>query len=133
MDTNIITVERIQEYINLKPEADWRIKETEPASNWPQRGHVKFTNFSLRYRDDLELVLKGIDCEITPGEKVKNINLSIIFFSFYRFTFNFINLYYRLGFKFGITYDKYLGLEKILTFDNKVLQTDFLYIISTLR
>lgn len=70
MDTNIITVERIQEYINLKPEADWRIKETEPASNWPQRGHVKFSNFSLRYREDLELVLKGIDCDITPGEKI---------------------------------------------------------------
>nr|XP_034338521.1 multidrug resistance-associated protein 1 [Crassostrea gigas] len=70
MDTNIITVERIQEYINLKPEADWRIKETEPASNWPQRGHVKFSNFSLRYREDLDLVLKGIDCDITPGEKI---------------------------------------------------------------
>ena len=70
MDTNIVTVERIQEFINLKPEADWRIEETKPAADWPQRGHVKISNFSLRYREGLDLVLKEIDCDIKPGEKV---------------------------------------------------------------
>lgn len=84
MDTNIITVERIQEYIKLEPEADWRINETEPAPNWPQRGHVRFSNFSLRYRDNLDLVLKGIDCDIAPGEKVnlEPININIFIFNF---------------------------------------------------
>ena len=72
MDTNIVTVERIQEFINLKPEADWRIEETKPAADWPQRGHVKISNFSLRYREGLDLVLKEIDCDIKPGEKVNH-------------------------------------------------------------
>ena len=72
MDTNIVTVERIQEFINLKPEADWIIEETKPAADWPQRGHVKISNFSLRYREGLDLVLKEIDCDIKPGEKVNH-------------------------------------------------------------
>jgi ABC-type multidrug transport system fused ATPase/permease subunit len=63
-------VERIQEYIDREPEAEWRIKETKPAPEWPERGHVTFSNFSLRYREGQDLVLKGIDCEIFPGEKV---------------------------------------------------------------
>ncbi|XP_062567586.1 multidrug resistance-associated protein 1-like [Saccostrea cucullata] len=70
MDTRIVSVERIQEYIDTKPEADWRIEETKPAPEWPQKGNVKFTNFGLRYREGLDLVLKGIDCEIMPGEKI---------------------------------------------------------------
>jgi ABC-type multidrug transport system fused ATPase/permease subunit len=70
MDTNIISVERIQEYIDKKAEAEWRIKETKPAPEWPQEGRVKFSKFSLRYREGLDLVLKGIDCDILPGEKV---------------------------------------------------------------
>ncbi|XP_048735267.2 multidrug resistance-associated protein 1-like [Ostrea edulis] len=70
MDTSIVSVERIQEYINIKPEAAWRIKETKPAPEWPHEGHIKFSNFSLRYREGLDLVLKGIDCEIFSGEKI---------------------------------------------------------------
>lgn len=123
MDTNIITVERIQEYINLKPEADWRIKETEPASNWPQRGHVKFSNFSLRYREDLELVLKGIDCDITPGEKVKDtVNRSVIFLNIYSYLFISI-----IKWTTNLAYIFCFGKNKI--FDKKVLRTDILYIL----
>ncbi|XP_061183744.1 multidrug resistance-associated protein 1-like [Saccostrea echinata] len=70
MDTRIVSVERIQEYMDTKPEAEWRIKDTKPAPEWPQKGHVKFSNFGLRYREGLDLVLKEIDCEIMPGEKI---------------------------------------------------------------
>lgn len=41
-----------------------------PASTWPQVGRVEFRNYSLRYREDLDLVLKDINVTIEGGEKV---------------------------------------------------------------
>lgn len=38
---------------------------------WPGQGHVKVEALSVRYRDGLDLVLKGISFEIQPGEKVR--------------------------------------------------------------
>ena len=33
-------------------------------------GRVSFNNYEVRYRKELGLVLKGVTCEINPGEKV---------------------------------------------------------------
>lgn len=41
-----------------------------PASTWPQVGRVEFRDYSLRYREDLDLVLKHINITIEGGEKV---------------------------------------------------------------
>lgn len=41
-----------------------------PSSTWPQVGRVEFRNYSLRYREDLDLVLKHINITIDGGEKV---------------------------------------------------------------
>lgn len=38
--------------------------------SWPQKGSIKFVNYGLRYREDLDFVLKDINCEINPGEKI---------------------------------------------------------------
>ena len=38
--------------------------------NWPKAGAIEFHNYQMRYRDDTELVLKGIDLEIAAREKV---------------------------------------------------------------
>lgn len=38
--------------------------------NWPQNGAVNFTNFQVRYREGLDLVLKGITFSVKPLEKV---------------------------------------------------------------
>lgn len=37
---------------------------------WPQEGIVEFKNFQVRYREGLELVLKGIDFSVKSQEKV---------------------------------------------------------------
>lgn len=37
---------------------------------WPMEGQVKFDNFKLRYREGLDLVLKGVSFDIKGGEKV---------------------------------------------------------------
>ncbi|XP_074647217.1 multidrug resistance-associated protein 1-like isoform X2 [Tubulanus polymorphus] len=70
METYIISVERIQEYTEVEPEADWYNDETRPSPEWPQHGKVEFQDYCTRYRKGLDLVLKGIDVTIKPGEKV---------------------------------------------------------------
>uniref|UniRef100_A0A0P6JV06 Multidrug resistance-associated protein 1 n=1 Tax=Heterocephalus glaber TaxID=10181 RepID=A0A0P6JV06_HETGA len=70
METNIVAVERLKEYSETEKEAPWQIQETAPPSTWPQVGQVEFRDYSLRYREDLDLVLKHINFTIEGGEKV---------------------------------------------------------------
>ncbi len=37
---------------------------------WPEKGKIIFENFSVKYRKNLKKVLKKINLEISPGEKV---------------------------------------------------------------
>lgn len=39
-------------------------------SGWPWRGAVTFRNAHMRYRSDFEEVLKGVDMDIQPGERI---------------------------------------------------------------
>lgn len=41
-----------------------------PSSTWPEVGGVEFRDYSLRYREDLDMVLKHINITIDGGEKV---------------------------------------------------------------
>ena len=62
-------VERVLHYSELIPEENG-LSQSEPPPSWPASGTIKFTNVKLAYREGLPLVLKGIDFEIKPGEKV---------------------------------------------------------------
>ncbi|KAG8222673.1 hypothetical protein J437_LFUL002555 [Ladona fulva] len=70
VETNIVAVERIKEYGETQQEAEWEIESTTPPKDWPSQGKVEFKNFQVRYREGLDLVLKGINCTINGGEKV---------------------------------------------------------------
>ncbi|XP_063555578.1 multidrug resistance-associated protein 1 isoform X3 [Gorilla gorilla gorilla] len=70
METNIVAVERLKEYSETEKEAPWQIQETAPPSSWPQVGRVEFRNYCLRYREDLDFVLRHISVTINGGEKV---------------------------------------------------------------
>lgn len=70
LETNMVAVERVEEYTNVPPEGEWYINQTIPDPKWPQSGGVVFHNYSTRYRPGLELVLKNINVTITPGEKI---------------------------------------------------------------
>uniref|UniRef100_A0A8D2DHH8 Multidrug resistance-associated protein 1 n=1 Tax=Sciurus vulgaris TaxID=55149 RepID=A0A8D2DHH8_SCIVU len=70
METNIVAVERLKEYSETEKEAPWQIPETAPPSTWPHEGRVEFQDYGLRYREDLDLVLKHINVTIHGGEKV---------------------------------------------------------------
>ncbi|KAF9359851.1 hypothetical protein BGX26_011228 [Mortierella sp. AD094] len=70
IESNIVSVERLQEYIELKPEAPEIIEDNRPSQEWPADGRVDFINYETRYRPGLELVLRGVNCSIRPREKI---------------------------------------------------------------
>ncbi|TRY61972.1 hypothetical protein TCAL_10708 [Tigriopus californicus] len=70
VETNMVSVERISEYQDTPQEAPLEIPEQDPPPEWPQYGVVKFDNYQTRYRDGLDLVLKGISVQIESGEKI---------------------------------------------------------------
>ncbi|KAH3860710.1 hypothetical protein DPMN_023628, partial [Dreissena polymorpha] len=70
LETNIVAVERVKEYTETPTEAAWDIPDKKPVATWPDRGLVQLDNYGTRYREGLDLVVKGIDCTISPGEKV---------------------------------------------------------------
>ncbi|GFQ80003.1 multidrug resistance-associated protein 1 [Trichonephila clavata] len=70
VETNIVAVERCLEYSKTPVEAEWYNKKSKPDEAWPQKGEIKFDNYSTRYREGLELVLKDITCVIKPCERV---------------------------------------------------------------
>jgi ABC-type multidrug transport system fused ATPase/permease subunit len=71
LETNIVSVERVKEYSETVPEAEWDSRPgSKPASNWPQQGCIKLEQYSTRYRPGLSLVLKNVTAEIQAHEKV---------------------------------------------------------------
>ncbi|KAL5968006.1 Canalicular multispecific organic anion transporter 2 [Taenia solium] len=49
--------------------APWEVPAKQPPAQWPQ-GEIEFVNYSTRYRDDLDLVLRSLSFTIMPGEKI---------------------------------------------------------------
>jgi ATP-binding cassette subfamily C (CFTR/MRP) protein 1 len=47
VEQNIVSVERMLHYIELKPEAPYEIPETHPEGAWPTEGQVEFRCFIL--------------------------------------------------------------------------------------
>ncbi|XP_025847704.1 ATP-binding cassette sub-family C member 2 isoform X1 [Vulpes vulpes] len=69
IETNIVAVERINEYIKVENEAPW-VTDKRPPPGWPSRGEIRFNNYQVRYRPELDLVLRGITCDIRSMEKI---------------------------------------------------------------
>ncbi|OAX83617.1 hypothetical protein ACJ72_02017 [Emergomyces africanus] len=70
VETNIVSVERVLEYANLPSEAPDVIFKKRPQISWPSQGGVQFKDYSTRYREGLDLVLKNINLQIKPHEKI---------------------------------------------------------------
>ena len=74
IETNIVAVERIMNYGEVKQEAPFEADKNNKlqtvSEKWPSKGKVEFKNYSTRYREGLELVVKNINAVINPGEKV---------------------------------------------------------------
>lgn len=70
VETNIVAVERIKEYAETKQEAPWNLPNENVPKNWPENGQVQFKNFEVRYREGLDLVLRGLTFTVNGTEKV---------------------------------------------------------------
>ncbi|XP_076338586.1 multidrug resistance-associated protein 1-like isoform X2 [Tachypleus tridentatus] len=70
LETKIVSVERIDEFSVLPSEAPWEIEDQKPSKQWPAEGKVSFQNYSTRYREGLDLVLKDINMNIKSAEKI---------------------------------------------------------------
>ncbi|KAK9870716.1 hypothetical protein WA026_008287 [Henosepilachna vigintioctopunctata] len=69
--SNMTSVERVLQYTKLEQEGPY---ETLPANktprDWPEFGRITFKNVYLRYVPNEEPVLKNLNLEIEPGEKI---------------------------------------------------------------
>ncbi|KFH68799.1 hypothetical protein MVEG_05603 [Podila verticillata NRRL 6337] len=69
LQNNLVSVERVKEYSDKHREAP---NETtiELPPNWPAHGKIEFKNYSTRYREGMDLVIRNVSFDVQPGEKV---------------------------------------------------------------
>lgn len=65
----LVSVERVDEYSEKPTEAPAETGVRLPP-NWPDQGRVVFKNYSARYREGLDLVVKDVSFTVQPSEKV---------------------------------------------------------------
>ncbi|KIJ59434.1 hypothetical protein HYDPIDRAFT_118534 [Hydnomerulius pinastri MD-312] len=71
VEQNVVSVERIIHYAKELPsEAPHELPDSKPPTGWPGEGQVEFREYSMRYRPELDLVLKDISLTIKPKEKI---------------------------------------------------------------
>jgi ATP-binding cassette, subfamily C (CFTR/MRP), member 1 len=67
------SIERVCEYVTELPQEAAYVNESEDAKipeNWPADGRIVFKDVSLKYRPELPFVLKNMNLDIKPGEKI---------------------------------------------------------------
>lgn len=72
LENTMTAVERVVEYNTVDPEPEFESSpENKPPEEWPEKGKIKFDKMSMSYFPDAhETVLKEIDIEINPQEKI---------------------------------------------------------------
>ncbi|KAJ1723066.1 hypothetical protein LPJ61_005865, partial [Coemansia biformis] len=63
-------MERTIEYARLPQEAAEVIEDRRPGEEWPEQGVVEFKDYSTRYHEGLDLVLKDLSFRVLPSQKV---------------------------------------------------------------
>ncbi|GJJ74765.1 ATP-binding cassette, subfamily C (CFTR/MRP), member 1 [Entomortierella parvispora] len=66
---HLVAIERIQDYTDKHTEAPAYMSKRVPVQ-WPEHGRVVFKNYSSRYREGLDLVVKHLSFEVQPGSSV---------------------------------------------------------------
>ena len=75
------SVERIMAYTNqYDAEAPAKIPGKEPPKQWPQRGVIKVEGLVLKYRPELDPVLKGLTFTVNAREKVRLLLLTQVLY-----------------------------------------------------
>ena len=94
----MISAERVMAYGRLESEAPLETDHSihiEP--DWLRQGHIEMKDVSYRHSKEGPLVLKGITCDIKPGEKVRYINLDMQYFNIVIFILYKVGIVGRTG------------------------------------
>ncbi|KAF9337504.1 Multidrug resistance-associated protein 1 [Linnemannia elongata] len=75
MYLHLIAIERVEEYSEMTTEAPRLTAHDSEAGralehHWPQKGTIEFVDYSTRYREGMDLVLKGISFRVEGGQKI---------------------------------------------------------------
>ncbi|KAF9207283.1 hypothetical protein BGZ59_011254 [Podila verticillata] len=71
LQNSLVSVERIHEYVQKNPEApSAMVADVTLPEKRPSEGRVEFRNYSTRYCQGLDLVIKSISFEVQPAERV---------------------------------------------------------------
>ncbi|KAL6349441.1 hypothetical protein AAG906_034098 [Vitis piasezkii] len=66
----IVSVERLEQFMNIPSEAPAVIESYQPPLSWPAIGEVEIYDLKVKYRPNAPLVLQGISCKIGGGQKI---------------------------------------------------------------
>lgn len=78
-ETYMVSAERCYSYteyvvdciiVHIRIKSEEMKGDNEQPINWPTNGEIIFSKFSVKYRPNLELVLKDISFHVEGGEKV---------------------------------------------------------------
>ncbi|KAG0330517.1 Canalicular multispecific organic anion transporter 2 [Podila humilis] len=69
LQNNLVSVERVKEYTVKNQEAP-NETNVELPKNWPDQGKIEFKNYSTRYRQGMDLVIRNVTFDVQPGEKI---------------------------------------------------------------
>ena len=69
-ETRFNSVERLAAYWDLPQEAPATKPDVEPEEEWPQEGALVYKDVWMRYRPELDPVLKGVSFTVNPGDKI---------------------------------------------------------------
>ncbi|NXB77213.1 MRP1 protein, partial [Donacobius atricapilla] len=70
IENNIVSVERVREYLKTPKEEPWTLNGKLQGQVWPTEGRIEFRNYSLCYRPGLELALRRVSVIINGHEKI---------------------------------------------------------------
>lgn len=69
-ENSMIGLERCLKYTTIPSEKPYELSSDDVIQNWPNAGNIRFENYSVKYRPDTELVLKGLTFSMPGGEKI---------------------------------------------------------------
>ncbi|KAJ3359686.1 Canalicular multispecific organic anion transporter 2, partial [Allomyces arbusculus] len=70
VENNLVSVERINEYMHLPSEAPEETTAVALDAKWPADGAIDIDNYSTTYREGLDPVLKHVSVHVRAGERV---------------------------------------------------------------
>ncbi|KAL8138894.1 hypothetical protein V2J09_004895 [Rumex salicifolius] len=66
----MVSVERLEQYMNIPIEAPQVIEQNRPSITWPDKGKVEICNLKVRYQPNSPLILLGISCVFEGGYEI---------------------------------------------------------------